>query len=271
MTDVGDEIRRMLEAGARPIAPTEIADLGARRAQRRHAVLAGLAISMLLALLLLIVRPGSDPPDAVDTVGTTAPTTAAPPSSSAASSTTSSPTTLPATTAPATTVESSPPPPPVSVVPTAPPTTTITCRNSFEPSCGTFYYDPPVSSPNTPAAVEFIDHNTTAFVGEPYVLTVHVSDPDTPFRAGNCINYIDWGPSSDPICANDPVDCMSAPHGPWDPPAPEPSDFFEEFTHTYTQPGAYEVIVRYSGRYSCHSPYAEVAEARFTLTVMTKP
>lgn len=271
MTDLGDHIRRMLESGAQPIAPEQIADLGARRARRRHTARAGLAISMLLILLVLIVRPGPEIPEAVETVGTTS-TTAAPPSSSATTSaTTSSTTTVPATTAPLTTVAVSPPPPPVSVVPTAPPTTTITCRNSFEPSCGPFYYDPPVSTPNTKAVIKFVDHATTASVGQPYVLKVHVSDPDTPFQPGSCVNYVDWGPSSDPICVLDPVDCMVGAYGPWDPPVPEPSDFVEEFTYTYTQPGTYEVIVRYSGRYSCKSPYAESAEARFTLTVTAKP
>lgn len=228
---------------------------------------AGLSISLLLILVVLIARPGRDAPQPVETVDTNTSTTAVLPSSS----TTSTSTTLPTTSVPSTTVEKPVLPPPVSVVPTAPTPTTITCRNSFEPSCGPFYYDPPVSIPNTKAAVEYVDRATTAFVGVPYVLKVHVLDPDTPFQPGSCVNHLDWGPASDPTCVSDPVDCMVPTYGPWDPPVLQPSDFVEDFTYTYTQPGTYEVIVWYSGQYSCDSPYAEVAGAQFTLTVTTKP
>lgn len=270
MNERGDDVQRMIEAGAPPIEPTETADLGARRAGRRNAARAGLSISMLLVLVALIARPGRDAPRPVESIGTSTSTTAAPPSSS----TTSTSTTLPATTSPSTTVGTSVLSPPVSVAPAMSPTTTTTviCRNSFEESCGPFYHDPPVSTPNTKPVVEFIDHATTAFVGEPYVLKVHVSDPDTPFQPESCVNFVDWGsPSSDPRCVADVLDCMRHPSGPWDPPVPEPSDFVDELTYTYTEPGTYEIMAFYDGKYSCHSPYAEEAVARFTLTVTTKP
>ena len=91
------------------------------------------------------------------------------------------------------------------------------CRNSFDPQCGAFHWDPtPINQPIhiDPVAVDPAD----PIVGQPVTVTIHWSDPDadipmvTTFCDGTgCV-------ASDPAVHP----CPRLPTGPWTPPLPNP-------------------------------------------------
>lgn len=173
--------------------------------------------------------------------------------------------------------------PPASPAPPAKPksmtttTTTIVCRNSYDPICGEFYWDPePVNQPMT---VEIISVSpTNPQVGETVTFSVRVGD-DAGLTSGGCSNsrssYGDG--SEDPICiAGCPIRGPS-PTGPWDPPPNEFRYFQEDFTHIYTEPGTFTFSYSADSNPLCQrewpasNPYASYAAASTTITVTGEP
>lgn len=176
-------------------------------------------------------------PDAVDPTVTTVPGPPAPAPAPAPPA--PAPTAPPTTSAPA---------------PTAPPTTV--CRNSTDPSCGDFSWDPqpgeyevevyPVSTPPTAAA------------GEPVTFAIDYIDPGGPDAGGACVNWSAPGASTNiSSCEVIADDCART--GPHDPPAPSRELIRVEQTFTFEEPGTYEVILAGNiGTHladGCPSPY----------------
>ncbi len=170
---------------------------------------------------------------------------------------TSPPTHLPAT---STTVASEADPGPQDA------TDVPTCRNSRDPACGPFYFDPPPV--NEPMAVDVTYSPENPEPGEEVTFTVRVRD-DGPASPGSCTNLQTYGEDGaivGPVCS---ASCApSEPkYGPWDPPPPENANFEETFRHTYTEPGTYTATFFYRGTDCSFSPYRSSGEASVRVAV----
>lgn len=171
-------------------------------------------------------------------------------------------TSVPSTTAPRpTTTLRIPPPPPVptsarpTTTTTTPPTTTEppVCRNSADPACGEFHWDPP-PPPDQPLQIDV----QTTVVERTVTFRVVYSDPDTQVRGGcRSIQFGDgeFGPVEP--CA---VVLCAAAFGPWTPPPPESSTEERTFTHTYAEAGAYVASFSAETQSRCYDPYASSAQ-----------
>ena len=232
---------------------------------RTNVTLYGLATVSLIALVVQVVVYDGGTPQRVEVSSrapTTVPTTLRTPVG-AETTTTSAlapPPPGPGTTAPA--PASAPPPPsqpsgPASppftptqpedpAIPTAPP-----CRNSTEPRCAGFYWDPPAGD-NQPLSVAVVIDPPPA-VGEPVTFRVTIVDPDHAVTA-NCAE-VDFGDGSavdQPAC--NPVECAA--YGPWDPPAKVTGREIFTFSHRYLPGGPYLATFTFrTDRDRCPDPY----------------
>jgi hypothetical protein len=127
-------------------------------------------------------------------------------------------------------------------------TTADPCRNSTDPACGDFYFDPPLA-PDQPAEISIVASPASPRVGETVTFTVTVIDPDGTGPA--CESFdpdakdieppaADGGegvPTQGSCAGASPRSVSLARYGPWDPPEPTPSRHEVTFTATYTVPG----------------------------------
>jgi hypothetical protein len=153
----------------------------------------------------------------------------------------------PSTTALATTTPTTPTTPPRSestTTPTIPDptTTTVLCRNSRDPACGAFFFDPPLT--NEPATVAVTVKTASAKPGTRVVFEIHATDPDS---------FV--GPGGDTFCGDASFGdgnrescgpgCLGPGerYGPWDPPPLRPSDATFTLGHIYAKAGTYKVDI----------------------------
>lgn len=274
--DVGHGQEPTVAAPAGPLAPEDVLlrvkAEGLRRRSRRHrrnALLAalGLAVVAVPAVTLLPADGGpegvtvaADPGDgdAADTGGEREASTTV-----AEGPTTAVPTTSGEVAAATTAVEESRPPiteplPPTTVAPAAPETTTPApqCRNSADPACGEFRWDP-APGPNEPLTASFVDVPATVTAGEPVTLFVAWSDPDATLTFDN---FSAEGVALAPSCA------VERRYGPWTPPEPAGGSGELSYTHTFASPGTYTVIVSL-GTGTCGEPYASERTVQLDITV----
>jgi len=150
---------------------------------------------------------------------------------------------------------------------TAPPngaTPTTVCRNSYDPACGPFSWQPP-PDPNQPITGQVTATNKG---GGAVTFTVTGTDPDAaPLQECN----IDFGDGQgyhcDPRPAIDPSYCPPQ-YGPWTPPAKNKGSIAADLNHTYAQPGTYQVTVNVrSAMQECNNPYASSADLQVTVVV----
>ena len=134
---------------------------------------------------------------------------------------------LPTTTAP-------PPPPPTT-------TTTLVCRNSTDPACGPFRFDPQ-PGPDNPMSVHIVMDPPAPAAGQEVVFTITLTDPDGVSINGSTYIFGDTGLGESSV---DP--CTK--FGPWDPPARDPAHATEIVTlrHTYAEARAYKATFYFTG------------------------
>ena len=291
-TDVRPDVRRV---------PSEPAIQPVRRAPLAL-VLTGLVLAVGLALsgAVSVVRGGEDgagirtaggprptatvlgtvftstvPPDLATTVprakagtrsqpaGTAAPTgratTVAPP---------------PATSTPPTTAASpgttAAPQPTVQAGGQAAASTVPACRNSTDPACGDFRFDPQPGA-DDPMTVEVTAVPSSPVAGQPMVFRVTLRDPDGVSYGASNFFFGDSGISDSKF-----GQCKK--FGPWDPPARDPSQatVVQEVGHTYAQAGSYTATFTFeAGPFECvdgvsgrgDRPYASSALGSVTVVV----
>jgi hypothetical protein len=125
-------------------------------------------------------------------------------------------------------------------VPTVPPPTIteLACRNSTDPACGPFYYDPPLT--NQPATLEVRVKPATERVGARVMFEIHAMDPDSFVGVGGdtFCGEESFGDGNTQRCG--PSCAGYGPrHGPWSPPPARPSDATFTVEHTYAKSGTY--------------------------------
>lgn len=181
------------------------------------------------------------------------------------------PTVPPAVPGPSTTL--APAPAPVAASPPAPSTapvpTTTSCRNSTDPACGEFSWDPQPG----PYDVEVYAVSTpvAAVAGQPVTFAVDYVDPSGAEAQGTCLNW--W--VSDPTVINtsscEVIATACARTGAHDPPAPSQERIPLARTITFETPGEHEV--RIEGNIAthladgCESPYRNTFTRTFTIVV----
>ena len=149
------------------------------------------------------------------------------------------------------------------------------CRNSTNPDCGDFYWDPE-PGPNQPLeidvlSVEDADGNEYmqgdgATVPEDTEVTfvVRFRDPDA--EVSDEWNaeaaYGDGGHSTGAFVACS----MAARFGPWTPPDPVTGEAVWEFTYTYEEVGSYTATFSYTES-ECGNPYASSGSRDLTVSV----
>lgn len=197
------------------------------------------------------VRVAGDSVEAPTTKATTAPATTAP---TRASATTAAPTAQ----APA-------------VAPQPAPTTTTTslvCRNSTNPDCGPFRWDPP---PDDQAA----SLTVTAPAGpirtdEQVELTLSMSDPDGPVTLDCYTVNLDRPGLSLGACSSTARSECPERYGPWTPPQKNPGQAETTTIVEFYEPGTYVVDVAVDAADGCDNvnPYRSPATARITVEVV---
>lgn len=161
----------------------------------------------------------------------------------------------------------------VTAVTTLAPTTSTTvagCRNSADPACGPFRFDPQPGS-DSPMTVEVAVEFGAPAAGQEVVFRLTLTDPDGVSYNGTVFGFGDGGlaGSSYPPCEK---------FGPWDPPPRDAAAATEVLVvrHTYLQPGTYPVSFAFdAGPFSCvdsttgrgDRPYASSATGTATVVV----
>jgi hypothetical protein len=152
-------------------------------------------------------------------------------------------------------------------------TTTTTldpCRNSTDPKCGPFRFDPQ-PGPDRPMTVVVTVEPASPIAGQPMVFHIALADPDGVSYDGTTFNFGNSG-----IGGSTPESC--AKFGPWDPPAYDPAAATKalDATHTYFEAGSYTATFSFdAGPFDCvdsitgrgDRPYASSATGTVTVVV----
>lgn len=150
-------------------------------------------------------------------------------------------------------------PPPPAPATTAPPPTTVACRDSRDPQCGEFRWDPP-PAPNQPLTAGFVDAPTTATVGQEVLFIVSWADPDATLSFANFSVTTEGGVGLGQACTQEQR------YGPWTPPPPAGGSGEVEELYTFSAPGTYFVTMSL-GTADCNSPYADESTVEVVVTV----
>ena len=171
------------------------------------------------------------------------------------------------------------PPPEVA---SSPPDGRRPCRNSFDPACGAFYWDPPVPA-NTPIALRVTVEPVHVVAGQPLMISLEWSDGEARLGFHTLSTPGACRPREDGSCAplggvSTPAEtrCPQTPRGPWDPPPVAGTGGFETVRRAYLEPGTYEWTVQISvssgPKEPCHpDPWAEQVSQRGTIVVLPAP
>jgi hypothetical protein len=236
---------------------------GGRRRARRHRRNAAFALLglVVLAVPALALLPDGDG----DQQLTVAADDEEPSTSTSEAPRTTVSTTTSTTVATETTIVVAPPETATTTLgtrPTSAPTTTVprlVCRNSTDPACGAFRWDPQPA--NAPMNASFASAPSQAVVGEAVTFVVDWTDADA--------NAIDGYFSPDGVGLGAPCQYPQG-YGPWTPPAAAPGAGSWTYTHTFTAPGDYVVAVSLWTGDVCGNPYASDWHQQTPITV-TEP
>lgn len=111
------------------------------------------------------------------------------------------------------------------------------CRNSTDPACGPFRWDPQ-PAPNQPIQYTVSINPEHPQVGEEVTFVIEASDPDavlTPTAIS-----LSFGDASPTINRRNPDPC-DVRYGPWTPPDPAPGHIRKTYQHVYESPGSFPV------------------------------
>lgn len=258
----------MLPSDDDPAMHDRLADVYRRadrlRRQRRQRLVGAAVVVAAVALVAVVAFPGlgDDDPDltvhADDPAGDGATTTTTDAGGTTTTAGDGSPTT---TLGPGSGPRSGPadPPPPAD----GPTTTTVVCRNSTDPSCGPFRWDP--APENRPATIEVEVQAAASWPSLHPFFDVTVRDDG---RGEGACRRVDFGDGTviESACA---PSCSPGPErfGPWHPPPPGDFRVDEVLDHTYERPGRYTVTFEYHTGAACDGagdPYADTARHQLT-------
>lgn len=243
--------------------------------RRRWVPLAAAAAVVAIAVLGALVGLGPDDDGDTDIATMPSPTTRPEPEvlgdrierDPTGTTTTTAAETTPTTT---TTVQDAPPPASAPAT-TSPPTTVPACRNSTDPACGPFRWDPaPV---DRPATLTLTPQAGPIVAGQRVDLTLTMSDPDGPVTlaewdiAVSPHDGVTYGSSS---TVERPPACPER-YGPWTPPPPNGGEASTLTNITFRDPGTYTITVDVRPAAGCDNVDPYRSAARATITVEVRP
>jgi hypothetical protein len=143
--------------------------------------------------------------------------------------------------------------------------TTIVCRNSYDARCGRFYFDP-AAAPAQHTSMTFHFTPTNPSPGDTVAFAIHISEPNT--VVGPC-SKIDFGDGLGIDCQQTSASSASCPkrYGPWTPPAKQPHETDDSFSHRYEKAGSYVVTVTHPLGTHCYDPWEGTVSGSVTVTV----
>jgi hypothetical protein len=122
------------------------------------------------------------------------------------------------------------------------PEATLECRNSTNPDCGPFYWDPPPGE-NKPLTVDVQVNPQRPQAGEKVIFTIFVRDRDAKIDR-QCISHRDFGDGSPPEGCEMTGFCPTM-YGPWDTPPKGPDEWEFTLDHVYEEAGEYTATFRF--------------------------
>lgn len=151
------------------------------------------------------------------------------------------------------------------------PAATDPCRNSADPTCGPFRFDPQPAG-DRPMTLSVSTVPATPKAGEEVVFRVVLNDPDGVDYNASSVDYGDQRG----LAASQVRRCER--YGPWDPPAPDPDSAVEvvEFRHVFEAPGSFTTRFSFDpGPFDCTDagtgggdrPYASPAGGHLIVVV----
>lgn len=187
-----------------------------------------------------------------------APGTSTPPAPAAATATAATAASTAATTAPAPSTAAAP--------------ATAPCRNSADPACGPFRFDPQPAA-DRPMTLTVTTEPTAVAAGTEVVFRVALNDPD---GVGYGASVVDFGDGIG-LGASSVQSCRK--FGAWDPPAPGSASAVEvvEYRHVFQAPGTYTARFSFdAGPFDCTDattgrgdrPFASSAAGEVTVVVV---
>ena len=148
-------------------------------------------------------------------------------------------------------------------------TTTLVCRNSTNPACGPFRWDPP-PGPNSPLTVQVTYSPSSPKAGETVTFHVVVDDPDAKINRVCNYNAVYGDGSVQPGCGSSAL--CAAVYGPWTPPARVADHYGTDFQHTYATAGTYTASFSFQSTSFCYpDPYGSQGSGSATVTVQAGP
>ncbi len=144
--------------------------------------------------------------------------------------------------------------------------TTMVCRNSRDPACGQFYWDP-LPEPDQALTVQVTFSPAAPRAGQTVIFHVVAEDPDAAVleKFGQAR---DWGDGTGDVTPSTHGDCFAL-YGPWTPPPRNGSRHEATFEHVYDKPGTYTAVFSFESQSFCagYDPYGSRGQAAVTLTV----
>ncbi|MBV8982315.1 MAG: hypothetical protein JO086_15540 [Acidimicrobiia bacterium] len=139
------------------------------------------------------------------------------------------------------------------------------CRNSYDPACGPFRWDPD-PGPNSPLTVTVSPQSQQGNAGQEVNFHIVAQDPDA--KIDRCV-VVDFG---DGQTSNDcpPSPTCQAPYGPWTPPAKSSDRYELDIDHTYATAQATPYVASFqlqSHSFCSPDPYGGAAQALAQVTV----
>ncbi len=140
------------------------------------------------------------------------------------------------------------------------------CRNSTNPECGPFTWDPAPDA-NQPLTVNVTYAPASPRAGEEVTFTVVVEDPDARVMR-NLNTRRDYGDGVVDEAPPSPASCGQA-FGPWTPPDKMPDRFVTTFRHVYKRAGTYTASYSFESTSGCvgGDPYGSGATGSVTVNV----
>jgi hypothetical protein len=139
------------------------------------------------------------------------------------------------------------------------------CRNSYDPTCGPFRWDPD-PGPNSPLTVTVSPQSQQGNAGQE--VNFHIVAQDRDAKIDHCV-VVDFG---DGQTSNDcpPAPTCQAPYGAWTPPAKAPDTYELDITHTYATARTDPYVASFqlqSHSFCSPDPYGGAAQAPAQVTV----
>ena len=140
-------------------------------------------------------------------------------------------------------------------------TTPLACRNSREPACGAFRWDPPPPA-NQPMRLSVTVTPSQPRVGQKVTFQVVAEDPDGDIT-GERVDYGDGGGQSVPGQPS----CATA-HGPWTPPKATSGRLAKTYEHSYSAAGNFTAAFTFRSHGPCPDPTVYASEGSLSVPLV---